>query len=55
MTIRKWIEGCFGWCKIIGGIRNSCFIDREKLDFQLGLTFAVFQFNADVYLGMAIC
>ena len=35
---RKRIEECFGWAKVIGGMRKSRFVGREMLDFQFVLT-----------------
>ena len=30
---RKRIEECFGWARVIGGMRKSCLVGQEKLDF----------------------
>ena len=35
---RKRIEECFGWARVIGGMRKSRLAGREKLDFPFVLT-----------------
>jgi transposase len=54
-TIRKRIEECFGWAKTIGGLRKSRFIGREKLDFQLVMTFAAYNLIRMRNLGVVSC
>ena len=40
--LRKWIEECFGWARVIGGMRKSRFVGREKLDFPFVLTMSAY-------------
>ena len=35
---RKRIEECFGWARVIGGMRKGRLVGREKLDFPFALT-----------------
>jgi len=53
--IRKRIEECFGWAKVIGGMRKSRFVGREKLDFQFVLTMAAYNLVRMRNLGLAAC
>jgi len=54
-TKRKRVEECFGWLKTIGGLRKSPFVGREKLDFQLVLTFAAYNLVRMRNLGVVPC
>jgi len=37
---RKRIEECLGWARVIGGMRKSRLVGREKLDFPFVLSMA---------------
>lgn len=53
--VRKRIEGCFGWAKMVGGMRKSRFVGGEKLDFQFVLIFAAFNLVRMRNRGVASC
>ena len=52
---RKRIEECFGWAKVIGGMRKSRFVGREKLDFQFMLVKSAYNLIRMRNLGVAAC
>ena len=52
---RKRIEECFGWAKVIGGMRKSRFVGREKLDFQFMMVMSAYNLVRMRNLGVAAC
>jgi len=50
---RRRIEEYFGWAETIGGLRESRFVGREKLDFQFRLAMAAYNLVRMPKLGVA--